>query len=282
MRPVINEEKFISELYLRLLWKCSKKERMEIIHDMKEYFEIAFSNGTTEIEICEELGSPKDVIRRIAKEGKQEEPDDTYTFEWLVRCIAVFAYLAIWGFMMIPFGKVNLLMLPILMPVECILLWYTIGGKFFCRACLMEKEQIGFKKIIVFHFLYFIVSLLAAFYFYNAALDCQKWMWFVKEASEYGPYLRNILLMLVVLFAVMYIRNIYSFYRCSIEWYSLAIHAIGSVYMIIAFMYMRFLVTDPVLIIPIFTECMLIYAEGVILSLGFLYYSHNLIKREGL
>jgi hypothetical protein len=80
----------------------------------------------------------------------------------------------------------------------------------------------------------------------------------------------------------MYVRNIISFQRQSIEWYSLAIHAIGSVWMIYGFLHMMVELSDPKYLIPMFTNCMLIYTEGVIFALAFLCYCHKVIKREEL
>lgn len=276
----MREEKFISELYLRLLWKCSKRERLEILHDMKEYFEIALSSGKTEKEICDELGSPKDVIRRIEKEEKQQEPNDTYTLEWLGRSIAAFAAVAILGFLITQLGHINFVILSLLMPVEGCLIWYIFGGKYFSSAWLMEKQETELKKILVLHIVYFIISISAAFYFINSSFDCEKWMWFVKEPSKYGLCLKNILLTVALLFVVMYVINMASFHKYTIAWYSLAIHAIGSICMIFGFLHMLSRISDPIQIIPMFIKSMLIYAEGVILALGFLYYSHKLIKKE--
>ncbi|WP_079527937.1 HAAS signaling domain-containing protein [Halobacillus hunanensis] len=96
----MNKKQFLTSLE-KGLKKLSHEEREDIMHDFEEHFSIGLTDGKTEEQISESLGSPKQISKELVATSRIEKVEATATTTNIFRAVWAVIGLGFFNFVIV-------------------------------------------------------------------------------------------------------------------------------------------------------------------------------------
>lgn len=221
------KEEFIKELRKELRWSCKLIEFKDIISDYEEFFQKELDNGQSEQEVCDDFGSPKEIVQKIKNEEQILKSATKLLENRAKTCLSILlvCLLTILYFFLgnrnghtVRYHVIYTLIIPVL-------LWYILGGNYI--ICSMKDVLLKTNLCFVLHGL--TVVLFAAFWLFNsfAIPYILREYPFGMMPSDVGSYIQIIFYVLAAFAAILAILGGYYFYQGKYYLFTVVCHSIG-------------------------------------------------------
>lgn len=275
------KEKFFQELKSQLLWKFNQTEISDIIFDYNEYFEVGASKGKFEEDICMELGNPKLIVRDLEREKIKDTKIPFWNMKKLVYGLLVIAFIIMSYFIQkSKYSSSMIRDMTIAMVLVIISVWFFLGGKVFSLSILNQQNAKAIKnRLILYHLIYFIAACII--YRFNTHTVLNYWIYnppFNIKLYELGPFIVNILYMIIALSLISIIYWLQLFRKYSVLYFSLISHGIGVIWTVICIINQYYVMNDPETFSRLIQLCFIVYFVSILISILFLIYCKKWLK----
>lgn len=268
------QKAFIDKLQRLMLWKYSNKEILDILNDYKEYFEVGFEKGKTEIQLCQELGNPRDIVRALDSERKIEVAMTKKRRRLNFRVLLSILLCVLTGYILfVPsHNDYNYIIyeMTLFEPVLIIAIWLILGKNTWIEY---QQVKVNDRRIIFFHILYLVVDLFIYIFLKQVVVVQENGKYiFGLVAEDIGPISVLLMKTLIVGLLITSMYALYQYRHYSRIYYSVFCHSVGIIGVLASYIKLVTVLVDATYYFRWINWSQVIYIEGIIFGVIFIFY----------